>query len=111
MYPTLASGFAMYGDVETKYRKDGRTVEVRGIVTPTADIAGSTTIYPIFTLPEGYRPDSPIYTICQGSSNCTWLLRVAANGEVGFSRYRNGGETATAAASVWLPFQVTFLAG
>ena len=112
IYPTLASNFAMYGtsasDNQTRYRKDGRLVEVRGIVTPTADIAGSTTIYPIFTLPVGYRPNSPIYAVCQGSGNCTWLLRVATNGEVGFSRYRNGDATATAAAGAWLPFQVTF---
>ena len=112
IYPTLASGFAMYGastsDNQTRYRKDGRLVEVRGIVTPAADIAGSTTVYPIFTLPTGYRPNSPIYVVCQGSGNCTWLLRVATNGEVGFSRYRNGDATATAAAGVWLPFQITF---
>lgn len=113
IFPTLESGFTLYSSTaanQPKYRKDGRMVEVRGIVSPTADIAGSTTTYPIFTLPEGYRPNSPIYTICQGTGNCTWLLRVnATDGEVGFSRYRNGGETATASAGTWLPFQVTFL--
>lgn len=112
IYPALASNFAMYGtsesDNQVRYRKDGRIVEVRGIVTPTSDIAGSTTIYPICTLPVGYRPTSSVYAICQGSSNCTWLLRVANNGEVGFSRYRNGNTTATAAAGTWLPFQITF---
>ena len=114
IYPTLESNFAMYGTDEsankTRYRKDGRLVEVRGIVKPTVDIAGSTTIYPIFTLPNGYRPSSPIYVVCQGSGNCTWLLRVNPNGEVGFSRYRNGDATATAAVGAWLPFQVTFIA-
>lgn len=113
IYPALSNNFAMYGtstsDNQTRYRKDGRLVEVRGIVTPTSDIAGSTTIYPIFTLPTGYRPSSPIYLVCQGSGNCTWLLRIATNGEVGFSRYRNGDTTATAAAGAWLPFQATFL--
>lgn len=114
VYPTLSSYFTMYGtstsDNQTRCRKEGRIVEVRGIVTPTSDIAGSTTIYAICTLPEGYRPNSPIYAICQGSNNCTWLLRVATNGEVGFSRYRNGDATATAAAGAWLPFQITFVA-
>ena len=112
IYPALGSNFKMYGtatsDNQTRYRKDGRLVEVRGIVTPVSDIAGSTTIYTICTLPVGYRPSSPIYTLCQGSGNCTWLLRVATNGEVGFSRYRNGDATATAAAGAWLPFQGTF---
>ena len=112
IYPTLTSNFTMYGtsesDNKTRYRKDGRLVEIRGIVTPTSDIAGSTTIYPIFTLPTGYRPSSPLYIVCQGSGNCTWLLRVNTSGEVGFSRYRNGETTATAAAGAWLPFQITF---
>lgn len=112
IYPTLSSNFAMYGtstsDNAVRYRKDGRLVEVRGIVTPVSDIAGGTTIYPICTLPVGYRPTSSVYAICQGSSNSTWLLRVANNGEVGFSRYRNGNTTATAAAGTWLPFQITF---
>ena len=118
IYPTLASDFAMYGTDEsankTRYRKDGRLVEVRGIVKPAVDLPKSgdanTVIYPIFTLPAGYRPSSPIYAICQGSGNCTWLLRVNNNGEVGFSRYRNGDTSTTAAVGAWLPFQVTFLA-
>lgn len=112
IYPTIASNFAMYGSSESankpRCRKDGRLVEVRGIVTPVVDIAGSTTIYPIITLPEGYRPNSPIYSLCQGSNNSVWLLRVETNGEVGFSRYRNGSDTATATAGTWLPFQITF---
>lgn len=112
IYPTLSSDFAMYGEDEsankTRYRKDGRLVEVRGIIKPTADIAYSTSISTIFTLPTGYRPNSPIYVVCQGSGNCTWLLRVATNGEVGFSRYRNGDANITASAGAWLPFQVTF---
>lgn len=112
IYPTLTTNFTMYGTSEsdnlTRYRKDGRLVEVRGIITPVNDIAGSTTIYPIFTLPTGYRPSSPLYTLCQGSGNCSWLLRVTTGGEVGFSRYRNGEATATASAGAWLPFQITF---
>lgn len=112
IYLTMSSNFAMYGSSESdnlpRCRKDGRLVEVRGIVTPSADIEGSNTIYPIVTLPEGYRPSSSIYSLCQGSNNGIWLLRVATNGEVGFSRYRNGGTTATATAGTWLPFQVTF---
>lgn len=112
IFPTLSSNFAMYGTSESdnkpRCRKDGRLVEVRGIVTPAADIEGSNTIYPIITLPEGYRPSSPVYLLCQGSNNHTWLLRIATNGEVGFSRYRNGGTTTTATAGTWLPFQATF---
>jgi uncharacterized repeat protein (TIGR02543 family) len=113
IYPAITNAsFATYGTSDSgtiRYRKDGRVVEVRGIVTPTVDIAGNTTIHEIFTLPAGYRPSSPIYVICQGSGNCTWLLRVNNNGDVGFSRYRNGDASTTASAGTWLPFQATFL--
>ena len=116
IYPTLGSDFVMYGtseaDNKPRYRKDGRIVEIRGAVKPTVALpksdGTSTTIYTIFTLPVGYRPTSPIYTICQGSGNYTWLLRVNTNGEVGFSRYRNGGTSANVDTGTWLPFQVTF---
>ena len=113
IYPTLGSKFTMYGTSETdnkpRYRKDGRIVEIRGIVTPTEEITGSTETHVIFTLPTGYRPNSPIYSICQGSGNCIWNLSVKSNGEVGFSRYRNGNTTTNAAINTWLPFQVTYL--
>lgn len=92
-----------------KYRKDGRLVEVRGIVTPSEDIAFSTEHNTIFTLPEGYRPSIPLYILCQGTGNCVWLLRINTNGAVGFARYRNGDTNTTASAGVWLPFQATFL--
>lgn len=112
IYPTLGSEFTMYGtseaDNKTKYRKDGRLVELRGIVKPVADIAGGTANHTICTLQDGYRPSSPIYLLCQGSSNCSWLLKIGTDGDVGFSRYRNGDATATAAAGTWLPFQATF---
>lgn len=113
IYPTIGSEFEVYASdgVGSKpcCRKDGRVVEVRGIVKPTVDIAGGTDMHTIMTVPVGYRPNSPIYTICQGSGNCTWLLRVNTSGTVDFSRYRNGDTTTTAAVGAWLPFQVTYL--
>lgn len=106
---TLGSEFAQYGTGNAvRYRKIGSMVEVRGIVKPVADIAGGTDMHTIATLPSGARPVESLYTICQGSSNCTWLLRVNTDGVLGFSRYRNGGTTATASAGTWLPFQLTF---
>lgn len=113
-YPTIGSEFAVYAADGTSskpaYRKDGRLVEIRGIVKPVVDIAGSTDMHTIITVPEGYRPNSPVYVVCQGSGNCTWLLRVNnSDGTVALSRYRNGDATATASAGTWLPFQVTYL--
>lgn len=120
IYPTLSSKFAIYGssinDHKPKYRKDGRLVEVRGVVAPTEVLEGGTVTHVIFTLPEGYRPDSPVYATCQGSGNCIWMLMVATNGEVTFSRYRNGDTSAAvvaktdSAAGTWLPFHVTYFA-
>lgn len=113
IYPTIGSEFEVYASdgVGSKpgCRKDGRVVEVRGIVKPVADIAGGTDMHTIITVPVGYRPNSPVYVICQGSGNCTWLLRVNTSGTVDFSRYRNGNTTTTATAGAWLPFQVTYL--
>ena len=116
IYPTIGSDFVIYGTDENankpRYRKEGSIVEVRGIVKPAVNLPkegdGSTTAYTIFTLPVGYRPNSPIYVICQGSGNCTWMLQVNSNGNVTFARYRNGDASATAAVGAWLPFQVTF---
>lgn len=113
VYPTIGSEFEVYASDGVSStpacRKDGRVVEVRGIVKPTVDIAGGTDMHTIITVPVGYRPNSPVYTICQGSGNCTWLLRVNTSGTVDFSRYRNGDTTTTASVGAWLPFQVTYL--
>lgn len=107
---TLTSEFRQYGTGNSvRYRKIGNVVEVRGIVAPVADIAGGTDMHTIATLPSGARPVEPLYAICHGSSNCTWLFRVNNTGTLDFSRYRNGNSTATAGAGTWLPFQMTFM--
>ena len=106
---TLSSRFTLYAsDSECKYRKIGKYVQIHGVVKPTATIAGSATDYPIFTLPEGYRPSVSVYSVCQGSGKNTWLLRVNTDGTVNFSRY---GITSNAEAgtSTWLPFDMGFL--
>jgi uncharacterized repeat protein (TIGR02543 family) len=107
---TIGSEFRQYGTGNAvRYRKIGNIVEVRGIVAPVAAIAGSTDMHTIATLPSGARPSEPLYAICQGSSNCTWLFRVNHTGTLDFSRYRNGDATATAGEGAWLPFQMTFM--
>lgn len=106
---TLTSKFTTYGnDTVPKYRKVGEMVEVVGAVKSKSAIAGSTTEYPIFTLPEGYRPSTPIVVICQGSGAYIWTLRVTQAGIVSFERYRSGNSYAATSTSTWLPFHTIF---
>lgn len=125
---TIEQHFIPYGSTESaqnsykpKYRKDGRTVEIRGAVAvrDTGGLTGGTDNHHIFRLPDGYRPDSPLYVMCQGTGTCTWMLRVGNDGWVDFSRYRNGDAWANAVSNTgtterdynatWLPFHVTYL--
>ena len=106
---TLSSRFNLYAsDSECKYRKIGKYVQIHGVVKPKSAIAGSTTEYTIFTLPEGYRPSNSVYSLCQGSGKNTWLLRVNTDGTVNFSRYGTTSNT-EAGTSAWLPFDMGFL--
>lgn len=109
---SMTSGFKAYSDntaFAPVYRKFMQMVQVKGIVQPTSQIAagGSATI---FTLPEGYRPSTNEYFVCQGSVKNTWLLTITSAGAVQMSRY-GGTEYAAATTGAWLPFSATFLAG
>lgn len=111
--PTIEDGFEVYSTGTAsivRYRKVAGIVEIRGAVKPTAAIEGSDTTHTIFTLPEGYRPDSVIRALCQGSHWYHWLLMVKTTGEVSFSRYSDGNNFMEAPTSAWLPFQLTFIA-
>ena len=110
----VASDFQLYASNSTiRYRKIGYMVDIHGIVTPAATITGSDTNYTIFTLPEHYRPQYARTYIMQGSGNSIWQLRILANGNVAFSRYRNAALTTATAYSdatngTWLPFNAIF---
>lgn len=109
---TVTSAFKGYGNNNNnlpKYRKVNNYVEIRGIVSPTSDIAADGTAN-IFTLPEGYRPDYDRAFICQGSGINRWLLTVQSNGVVMFSRY-GASASAKAPTGAWLPISVGFLVG
>lgn len=106
---TLGSNFALYTSGQNvQYRKIGKVVHVGGVVKPASDIAGSSTVYTIFTLPSGYRPSVNEYFVCQGSYKNTWLCTVGTNGNVTFSRYGTTSFT-TCTNSHWLPFNFTFM--
>lgn len=93
---------------KVRYRKIGGMVEIRGVMRPTTIIAGSSTQHELFSLPEGYRPDSYMYQRCQADGVRSWLLTISPSGVVSFSRYGNGTSYIDAETTAWLPFQVTY---
>ena len=108
---TLTDNFVKYdGNDENipQYIKIGKLVQVRGSVSPKTDIAGSTTAYTIFTLPEGYRPPKQVSVVSPGSGAMRWLLTITASGEVRFQRYNNGAGYVTASTSAWLSFHTMY---
>lgn len=108
IFPDI-SNFKVFGGGETekvRYRKIGKKVIVKGIVSPLdetklANGASSN----LFTLPSGFRAESTYTRICQGTSQGIFLLQITANGNVSLSRYRKGGEyLGTVSENTWLPF-------
>lgn len=105
----LTSSFKNYSDQsKQEYRRIGKEVYLRGVMSPAATIPGSVNEVTITTLPEGFRPTRTEGQLCQGSMKNTWHLTVNQNGTVAFSRY---GTTSTADAgpSAWLPFSFSYL--
>lgn len=104
----LTSSFKNYSDQsKQEYRRIGKEVYLRGVMSPAATIPGSVNEVTITTLPEGFRPTRSEGQLCQGSTKNTWYLTVDSDGVVAFSRY---GTTSTAAAepSAWLPFSFSY---
>ena len=106
---TLTSKFTLYNaDSVCQYRKIGKYVQLRGVVKPTAALAGSLTGVVMFTLPTEFIPSQLCNFVCQGSSVNKWLMQVSANGNVSFSRY-GASSLAQAGTNAWLPFYVGYL--
>lgn len=104
----LTSSFKNYSDQsKQEYRRIGKEVYLRGVMSPAAKIPGSVNEVTITTLPEGFRPTRSEIQLCQGSMKNTWCLTVNPDGVVAFSRY---GTTSAAAAepSAWLPFSFSY---
>lgn len=106
----LSSDFKVYNNgTLPKYRKIGKMVEIRGIVSPVSVISDSEdNAYTIFTLPDGYRPSYSVNALMHGGQISSWRLTIATSGKVSFSRYRNATGAASTTTSTYLPFQVMF---
>lgn len=107
----IKTDFKIYeGAAPVQYRKVGNVVEVCGVLAPVETLPGSTSAVVMFTLPEGCRPNTIRYFVCQGSNTNKWLLSIDPNGDVGFSRY-GITEPVECAPDKWLPFNAMFIAG
>lgn len=105
---TITSSFDYYSNSSVcRYKRNGSTVYVEGVVKPSATITGGTSKTTIFTLKEGFRPSRQKFFVCQGAGKNTWLCTVNTSGIVDFSRY-GGTEYANATTSTWLPFNFSF---
>lgn len=108
---TLTSSFETYaGNAENalKYRRKGKSVFVKGVVTPTSTLTGGTDNVTITTLPEGYRPPVQQNFVCQGSGTSIWLCTITSGGAVRFARYRSGAAWSDAPNNTWLPIDASF---
>lgn len=109
LYPTL--------------RAFGNIVELHAEIQPSKTIAGSTSYWPICTIPAAYLPEHEVVAVQQGSSQAVWMLRifpanstvkdgngVSCAGKACFSRYRNSmSEYTNATTSTWLPVHATWV--
>lgn len=91
------------------YRKCFNVVNLVGAVSPKSQVAAGGE-FDVGVLPDGYRPRVAASTVCQGSGNSVYLLRVGTNGNIRVERYRNGASAnAAMSTTTWLPFNVTFI--
>ena len=106
---TLSGLFKEYttGSSGPEYRREGKRVYIRGVVSPKQNITGNTDSNTIFVPPEGFRPSKTEYCECQGSAKGTWFLDITTGGEVRMSRY-GAGSFQTAEVDCWLPFSYNF---
>ena len=109
----LASGYATYNQTDTtdnvlKYRRVHNIVEIRGIIRNTSAISANSNYKTIATLPEGFRPNSVIENINQGSNEnrIEWNI----NPDSGALSWRGYGTTSNVqmAATSWLNIHFIF---
>lgn len=106
----LTSEFKPYSSVEIntpEYRKIGKTVHIRGVVSPVNELPYSLTNIKIFNLPSDFIPSKDLHIICQGLGLTRWLLTIMSNGDVFFARYGDGSAQ-SAPTTAWLPFNATY---
>ena len=109
---TLASGYATYNQTDTtdnalKYRRVHNIVEVRGVIRNTSAISANSNYKTVATLPEGFRPNSVIENINQGSNENRIEWRIDTNGILQWRGYGTTSNIQMAATS-WLNIHFIF---
>ena len=105
----FGSNIACASNYRCRYRRVGKVVDLRGVITASAAIntTSSSTFYKIFTLPSGYRPSNPLYYICGDIGiGKYWTMIVNASGNVVIAKYSG---SSTVPINTSLSFSVSFL--
>lgn len=106
---SYSNNFQAYSSSDTiRYRRVGDMVEIRGACKPKTDIASSVTEYTIGNIGKANAPSSRVRVLCQGSGTASWFLVVNTNGDLTFSRYRQGASYANVSESTFLCVSVSY---
>ena len=92
---SFLDGYTNYSGDNLKIRRIGNIVEINGSWTALKDKPSSTTPIQFATIDEIFRPESEVYVRQQGHGMNTYLLLVAPNGNVGWSKYSTNSITAS----------------
>ena len=109
---SINSNFKLYHSGEyPRVIRMGNVVFLEGCLSPSKTLTMSSTSnqYTMCTIPAGYRPPREMAILCQGSSLCTWLMRLSTAGAVILERYSKGGSYVQPASGNWLPFSAMWI--
>lgn len=102
------SGYGRYDSgTGVFYRRRGNVVEITGVWKPTSNKNNSDTAVTFATIPSGYRPSRVVRGRMQASGMNTYLLTVATNGELQWSRHGTTSGVQMPSTS-WNNVQVTY---
>lgn len=106
---SYSNNFQAYSSSDTiRYRRVGDMVEIRGACKPNKAITSSVTEYTIGNIGKANAPSSRVRVLCQGSGIAEWFLVVNTNGDLTFSRYRQGSSYVNVSDSTFLCVQASY---
>lgn len=106
---SYSNNFQAYSSSDTiRYRRVGDMVEIRGACKPNKAITSSVTEYTIGNIGKANAPSSRVRVLCQGSGVAEWFLVVNTNGDLTFSRYRQGTSYVNVSDSTFLCVQASY---